>query len=110
MRLTIIKSDNTVGIDGKFLPIDCSALPADFHALQWDGSEDGINGNGEVEWVGRPKPANTEITSLVEYFSYVETWRVEKNRIDEEKAREEAELAAQRAAQIKSPTPVEVLP
>lgn len=107
MHLTIIKADSAVGIDGEFLTIDCSTLPADFHALQWDGSEDGVDGNGEVEWLGQPKPPNTEISGLGDYFVYVEAWRTEKARVEAEKARIEAELAA---ARIKSPTPVEVLP
>lgn len=103
MHLTIIKVDNTVGIDGEFLTVDCSALPADFHALQWDGPEDGVGGVGEAEWTGQPKPANTAVADLEGYFAYVEAWRVEKARI-------EAEIEAQRALTIKSPTPVEVLP
>lgn len=103
MHLTIIKIDNTVGINGEFLTVDCSLLPNNFHALQWDGPEDGVGGNGEIEWTGNPKPANTEVIDLDDYFAYVEAWRAEKARI-------EAEIDAQRALTIKSPTPVEILP
>lgn len=93
MHLTIIKADNTVGVDGKFLSVDCAALPADFHALQWDGPESGIDGDGEIEWNGKPKPANTEINDLGEYYAYVEAWRAEKARSD----------AALEAARLSSP-------
>lgn len=75
MHLTIIKDDNTVGVDGYFKPIDCSALAPEFHALQWDGPETGIGGEGEVEWNGKPKPPNTEIADLGGYYVYYEAWR-----------------------------------
>ena len=93
MRLTIIKSDNAVGIDGEFLTVDCSALPANFHALQWEGPENGVGGEGEAEWNGKPKPANTEIVDLEEHYSYVEAWRAEKARIEAEAAERAAALA-----------------
>ena len=82
MHLTIIKADNAVGIDGKFLTVNCSALPADFHALQWTGPESGVGGDGEAEWNGNPKPENTQVTDLSEYYAYVEAWYAEKARIE----------------------------
>jgi hypothetical protein len=78
MHLTIIKADNTVGIDGEFLPVNCSALPLNFHALQWVGPENGIGGEGEAEWIGKPKPPNTEVINLGGYYAYVEAWRIKK--------------------------------
>lgn len=111
MRLTIIKADNAVGIDGKFLTVDCSELPADFHALQWEGSESGLGGDGEIEWLGKPKPANTYISNLGEYSTYVEAWRVEKARIEAEIARlaAEAEAARLAAATLAAPSSEGVL-
>lgn len=100
MHVTIIKADNAVGIDGDFLTVDCSALPPDFHALQWDGPESGVGGEGEIEYVGKPKPANTEIVDLGEYQTYVDAWRAEKARLDAE--------AAQILSTL-SPPPVAVL-
>jgi hypothetical protein len=94
MHVTIIKADNTVGVDYEFLPVDCSALPADFHALQWDGPENGVGGEGEIEWNGKPKPANTEITDLGDYYAYVQAWRAEKQRIEAEAAVAAAAAAA----------------
>jgi hypothetical protein len=98
MRLTIIRSDNAVGIDGEFLTVDCSALPANFHALQWSGPENGVGGDGEAEWSGKPKPANTEVVDLGEYSAYVEAWRSEQARIEAEIARAAAEAEAARLA------------
>lgn len=94
MHVTIVKADNAVGVDYEFLTVDCSALPANFHALQWDGPENGIGGEGEVEWNGKPKPANTEIVDLGEYQAYVDAWRAEKARIEAEAAAQAASAAA----------------
>ena len=94
MHVTIIRADNAVGIDGEFLTVDCSALPADFHALQWDGPESGVGGDGEVELNGKPKPANTEIADLGAYYAYVEAWRAEKQRLADEAAAAAAAAAS----------------
>lgn len=67
-RLTIIKDDNAVGIDGVFYQIDCSKLPPNFHALQWNGIV------GEIEWTGSPKPQNTTIENINDYLGYVTEW------------------------------------
>lgn len=77
MHLTIVKADNSVGVDGVFYTVDCSELPANFWALQWDGPESGIGGEGEVEFTGKPKPPNEEITDLGGYYVYYEAWLVE---------------------------------
>ena len=50
-HLTIIKPNNLVGVDNKFTEIDCSSLPANFHALQWNEN----TSSGEIEWTGNPK-------------------------------------------------------
>lgn len=74
MRLTIIKPDNCVGIDGEFYTVDCSGLPDNFHALQWDGDVS----VGEIEWSGRPKPQNTVIEELCQYSAYIDAWSAAK--------------------------------
>ena len=75
MHLTIIKDDNKVAVDGVVKPIDLSNIqPPNFHALQWDGPTDGIGGDGEVEFSGKPKPANEEITDLGDYYQYYLLW------------------------------------
>ena len=71
IRLTIIKVNNLVGIDGVFSKIGCSSLPENFHALQWDET----NSYGEIEWNGNPRPENTVITELGEYQTFVDAWK-----------------------------------
>lgn len=61
MRLTIIPDDKKVGIDGVFfanLDLSTCGIPENIHALQWYETE------GEVEFSGKPKPLNEEITEL----------------------------------------------
>lgn len=59
MRLTIIPADGSVGEDGKFfndLDLTSCSIPADVHALQWDGA---------AGWIEFKDPVpNEEITSL----------------------------------------------
>lgn len=75
-RLTIVKEDNMVGIDGEFYLVDCSSLPANFHALQWYGEVE--EPYAEVEWNGHPKPPNTEIDNVDEYQFLIDAWNVAK--------------------------------
>ena len=67
MRVTIIKEDNKVYIDRLAKDIDCSELPEDFHALQWDGEK------GKIEFVDNYKPPES-ITSLEPYQKYINAW------------------------------------
>jgi hypothetical protein len=69
MRVTIIRGDNMVYVDGAALPIDCSSLPADFHALQWYdtwGNLETIDIDGNM--------VNRQITDLSPYQSLVDSW------------------------------------
>lgn len=76
MRVVIVKDDDKVVVDGVARKVDCSALPADFHALQWDGAK------GEVEHRvtrcdhcgARSKKGNDLITDLSQYQRYVDAW------------------------------------
>jgi hypothetical protein len=99
-RMTIIKEDNMVGVDGVFYVIDCSSLPSNFHALQWYAEYN----EGEEEWNGRPKPMNTTITSLENYQSFVDAW----NEIDaaNRAAQEAARAAAEERAAMSATTPI----
>ena len=74
MHLTIVKNDNVVAVDGVAKEIDLSNIqPPNFWALQWDGPTDGIGGEGEIEYSGKP-PTNEEITDLGPYYVYYEEW------------------------------------
>jgi hypothetical protein len=72
MRLTIIPIDNSVYISGVCKPpLDLSTcgIPSNVHALQWYETE------GEIEFTGKPKPPNEEITVLPEWaLACVKVW------------------------------------
>jgi hypothetical protein len=89
MRLTIIKQDNAVYIDGVVREIDCSSLDASFHALQWNGT------TGEIE-VCDPETGklirNDEIDTIASYQSFVDAWNAQ--------AAAEAQAAAQDASAL----------
>lgn len=77
MRLTINKADSAVYVDGVMYNVDCSALPADFWALQWYGD------HGDIEWVDPTKPyhyavRNDTITDITPYQSYIDGWNAAK--------------------------------
>jgi hypothetical protein len=76
-RMTIVKIDNKVSINGLPFEIDCSDLPSNFHAFQWYGDE----GYGEEEWNGFPKPQNTQ-ADISKYQTYVELWNEKKVEYD----------------------------
>jgi hypothetical protein len=63
MRLTIVKPDGIVGVDGVFLPIDLSGLPINLRAVQWNGS------TGHVEWTDQ---GNTDLSSIAGYQQYID--------------------------------------
>jgi hypothetical protein len=86
MRITIVPSDKTIGIDGDFLlsiQQDMSWVPENIHAVQW------YDTRGEVEYTdGSP---NERIEELGIYQQAVIDFNNELKRIeDEQKAREEA--------------------
>lgn len=76
MRVTIVKSDSIVVVDGVVYAVDCTSLPTDFHALQWYGQ------SGEVEYTAtqcehcgaRTKKGNAVIRDLTPYQPYVDAW------------------------------------
>ena len=58
MTLTIIKDDKFVNVDGVELTLDAVVLPANVHAVQFDGT------NGEIEYNdGTPNEAITSISA-----------------------------------------------
>lgn len=74
--LSIIKEDNHVYIDGQMMTVDCSSLPDDFHALQWDNEK----GEGWVEPVGHNGP-NQKVTDLSPYQKFIDGWLAEEARL-----------------------------
>lgn len=97
MRVTIIRDDNTVIVDGERQTVDCSSLPADVHALQWDGAR------GEIEYAmvicthcsGRSKKPNEIIFDMSPYQQLLHDWHAVKAKAE---AAKEAEAEANDAA------------
>lgn len=73
MRLTIIKPDSAVYIDGDARIVDLSTMAANIHAVQWS---DDAN-KGWIEFAqdpfGPPVP-NEDITSRAPYQPYIDEW------------------------------------
>lgn len=94
MIVTIVRDDNVVIVDREAHTVDCSSLPADFHALQWDGQR------GEIEYRAlrcehcgvRSKKGNEIISDLSQYQLYVDAWHAAKA------AELEVSIAADRAS------------
>jgi hypothetical protein len=92
MKLTIISVDGAIYKDGvSYAGLDLSIVPADVHALQWDGTA------GWVEFTS-PIP-NEEITALPTWaVTAITKWgEAEAARLAAEEAA--ARLAAEQAAQ-----------
>lgn len=71
MRVSIIKEDGTVVKDGvAYTDLDLSALPSEFHALQWYDTK------GDVESKDADgNPVNTAITDMSQYQWCVDAWQ-----------------------------------
>lgn len=81
MKLTIIRDMGLVHVDGRgHDELDLSSVPAEVHAVQWDGT------SGEIEYVSNDVP-NDMITSLPSWAQAIANER--KAVIDEEIAAEE---------------------
>lgn len=101
MRVSIIKDNGTVNVDGEAYAVDCTSLPADFHALQWDGT------SGEIEYRmtvcshcnARSKKPNLFINDMTAYLPYVDAWTVSKEAARVAAAEAQAEAAALQGAQ-----------
>lgn len=72
MKLTIIKEDGFVAIDGVgYIGLDLSFLPGNIHAVQW------YHTKGEIEFVCEPlepKPENQLITSIDQFQEVIDLW------------------------------------
>lgn len=96
MQVSIVKADNQVTVDGESRTVDCSTLPANFHALQWYGLA------GDVEYAmmvcehcgTRSKKPNATITDLTPYQPYVDAWAAAKAKAEAEAAAAPAPVGA----------------
>ena len=76
MKITIVKDDMLVGINSDRIVLqesDFSFLPNGWHALQWEGEEDGTNGSGEIEYLKtNTQPSrNVQIVNITDYMNLV---------------------------------------
>ena len=46
MRVTIIRGDGVIGVDGLFKPVDLSALSPEIRAVQWNGASGHVESQG----------------------------------------------------------------
>jgi len=91
MKVTILKEDNMVYVDGKPLELDLSTItfPENFWALQWNSS------SGHIEY-NNPMIQNDEITSLPDWANVCVTkWQTRKTEIEAERAAAAAAAAAE---------------
>ena len=66
MRVTIIKDDGVVGVDGVFRTVDLSTLDPTIHAVQWNGSV------GYIEFSDEKPPLN--FGSIANYQFFIDLW------------------------------------
>lgn len=65
MRVTIIRDDGVVGINGVFRKVTVSDLPEGVRAVQWDGS------NGHIEY---DNMANSPLTGISTFQAFIDRW------------------------------------
>lgn len=65
MRVTIIRDDGVVGVDGVFRSVDLSTLPGNVRAVQWNGS------TGHIE---HDEGGNTPLDDFASFQSFIDLW------------------------------------
>ena len=79
MLVTIVVPDNIVSIDGRTLPVDCSAIDGNIRVVQWYGTF------GEVEFMNEPGKtfkANGRLDSVGDFQDAIDTWQALAAKID----------------------------
>jgi len=77
MRLTYIKSDKSIGIDGAFLTVDNSSFDQEVDAIQW------YETYGEIEFINRQQK-NNEFFEDINYIQpLIDLWNIEKEKQDQ---------------------------
>ena len=91
MRVTIIRDDNLIIIDGRQIQVDLSDMPADLHAVQWEENHGHIERQG---WMNQP------IDSLADFQMWIERWNVAKQLADTPPVVSLAQAKEEKNAQI----------
>lgn len=72
MRVTIVRSDNTVIVEGRPAQVDCSDLSAVIRVVQWDGAVGWV----EFEPFSGAFVPNMKIVDFAPYKYLVDRWRL----------------------------------
>ena len=79
MRITVVKEDGTVTIDGKaFNGIDMSSLPSFVHALDWNDTSGDLQCKDPVDG----SMSNWTIHSLAPFGVVISQWEAKKHASD----------------------------
>lgn len=73
MKITLIRNDGVVLVDGRAFHVDLSDLPANIHAVQWDGAK------GHIEYINQ---ANKSIASPAAFQPWVARWQAARDAAD----------------------------
>lgn len=65
MRITVIRDDGIIGIDGDFRTVDLSGMPPEVHAVQWRDTA------GFVEY---DNAANFPLDDIAQVQQYIDMW------------------------------------
>jgi hypothetical protein len=85
MRVTIIRDDGVVGVDGVFRRVDLSALPERIRALQWNGV------SGHIEY---DEGANKALYDIAAFQPLVELWNAATPQPSPPRSAQEMKAAA----------------
>jgi hypothetical protein len=98
-KITIMRADNAVYVDGRAIEIDCNELPKFIHAIQWDGAKGQIEFDPDERGV---RMSNVAFTDISPFMYLVDRWNEirDKQREEEEAMRKknEEEAAKRREA------------
>lgn len=65
MRITIVRDDNMVGVDGIFRRVDLSAMPKGIRAVQWNGL------SGHIEY---DDASNMPLQNISDFQGFINRW------------------------------------
>jgi len=73
MKISIIKPDGVVGVNGFFIKLDLSSLPENLRAMHW------LDDHGLEEWTDQ---TTTQISNVIAYDAILSAWQAAKLEID----------------------------
>lgn len=70
MKISIVKEDAVVGVDGVFRSVDVSDLDATVHAIQFDS----VAGKGRIWFKAETDKGQADLTIISLYQVYIDRW------------------------------------